>query len=123
MRLAAAALALAAIAAPAAAQGPNTVFGPGVQSCAQFVASFQNGERATFRTWTLGFISALSRDSNVGAGRYDRFTRRFQQEVYASRGGYEAFEARLRARCRTARSISYEEAVWREVQAMNGESI
>ncbi|HYD43633.1 MAG TPA: hypothetical protein VEA79_00050 [Phenylobacterium sp.] len=123
MRLAAAALALAAIAAPAAAQGPNTVFGPGVQTCAQFVASFQNGRREGFRTWTLGFISALSRDANTGMGRYDRFTRRFQAEVYAARGGYETFEARLRARCRKAGAISYEEAVWREVLAMNGEPI
>ena len=123
MRLAAAALAHAAQAAPAGAPGPNTVFGPGVQTCAAFITSFQNGKREGFRTWTLGFISALSRDSNTGAGRYDRFTRRFQQEVYASRGGYEAFEARLRARCQKARVISYEEAVWREVQAMNGEPI
>lgn len=119
----AAAFALAAIAVPAASQGPNTVFGPGTKSCAQFTASFRNGEREAFRTWTLGFISALSRDSNVGAGRFDRFTRRFQQEVYTSRGGYEAFEKRLRARCETARTLTYEEAVWREVQAMNGDPI
>jgi hypothetical protein len=119
----AAALALAAIAVPAASQGPNTVFGPGTKTCAQFTASFRKGEHEAFRTWTLGFISALSRDSNTGAGRYDRFTRRFQQEVYTSRGGYEAFEQRLRVRCGKARAIAYEEAVWREVQAMNGDPI
>ena len=123
MRRLAAALALAAIAAPAAAQGPNTVFGPGVQTCGAFVDALRARRAEPYRTWTLGFISALSRDANTGMGRYDRFVRRFQSEVYGARGGYEAFEGRLRRRCETLRRISYEEAVWREVQAMNGEPI
>jgi hypothetical protein len=123
LRPAAAALALAAIAAPAAAQGPNTVFGPGVQTCEAFVEALRARKAEPFRTWTLGFISALSRDANTGMGRYDRFTRRFQTEVYGAQGGYEAFEARLRQRCERGRRISYEEAVWREVLAMNGDPI
>jgi hypothetical protein len=114
---------LASTTGAAHAAGKNDmVFGVGVKPCSEFLQALKTNRSSQYTLWTLGYVSSLSRDSHgfAATGEHAAFVARFQQEIYSEGKGYAAFEYRMRQRCEGVPSEPYEDALWSEIQSMNG---